>query len=415
MTQEERIIVFKFGIISSVIHGTHKNQAAYFRVMAKRSYDVPGLGEKKYKWRTFKRWLHRYRKYGYAGLKPKQRGDKGKSRKIGSPILEKIITLIRENNFHTVSNLYRYLLEQKIICIDDFTEATLRNALKARRISLKQTHVVPRKAFEMPHINMLWISDFMHGPYVKDGKAKRKTFLCVIIDDHSRLLVGFGFFFAENTFALMVTYKQGVLGYAIPLKFYCDNAKIFVSGYIHMVCARLGTALLHPEPHNPEPRGKVERVIRTIRDGFLRNNRDFSSYTLARVNQEFAEWVTNVYHRRSHSATGESPLKRYMNDLKNTKVREISAHEADEYFYNTIRRFVRKDCTVQVRNTYYEVPASYIGTKVEIRFPVDNPDDLRLFDSEKQVMKLTPLDKHYNAENTITYSFEYEDGEDEHV
>ncbi|MBU0566529.1 hypothetical protein KJ693_08570 [bacterium] len=45
----------------------------------------------------------------------------------------------------------------------------------------------PRKKFEKPHINDLWIADFMHGPhFIIDGK-KRKTFLVAAIDDHSRL------------------------------------------------------------------------------------------------------------------------------------------------------------------------------------------------------------------------------------
>jgi transposase InsO family protein len=409
MTEDERIIVFKFGIISPVIHGTQRNQAAYFREMAKKTYSVPGLGAKKYKWRTFKRWLHLYRKYGYAGLKPKTRGDKGKSRKITDGIQEKIIAILSKKEFHTVSNLYRYLLEQRIISIDDFTEVTLRNNLKVRKISLKRKKTIPRKAFEVLHINILWIADFMHGPYIKDGKAKRKTYLCVIIDDHSRVLVGYGFFFAENTYALEVTLKLAVLTYGIPVKFYCDNAKIFVSGYIHMVCARLAIALIHSEPHEPEPRGKIERVIRTIRDRFLRNNRDFSTYTLKQLNDEFSAWVREVYHKEKHSSIGSSPLQRYMKDLKNTKIREICAHEADEYFYNTILRYVRKDCTVQVNKKLYEVPPKYIGTKVEIRFPVDDPSDLRLFDGGKQILKLTLLDKNYNAENTIRYQYEQEE------
>lgn len=411
MTEDERIIVFKFGIISPVIHGTQRNQAAYFREMAKKTYSVPGLGTKQYKWRTFKRWLHRYRKYGYLGLKPQTRGDKGKSRKITDGILEKILNILNENEFHTVSNLYRYLLEQRIISMDDFTEVTLRNNLKVRKISLKRKKTIPRKAFEVIHINILWIADFMHGPYIKNGKAKRKTYLCAIIDDHSRVLVGYGFFFAENTYALEVTLKVAVLTYGIPVKFYCDNAKIFVSGYIHMVCARLAIALIHSEPHEPEPRGKIERVNRTIRDRFLRNNRDFSTYTLKQLNDEFSTWVREVYHKEKHSSIGSSPLQRYMKDLKNTKIREICAHEADEYFYNTIMRYVRKDCTVQVNKKLYEVPAKYIGTKVEIRFPVDDPSDLRLFDNGKQILKLTLLDKNYNAENTIRYPYEQEEND----
>lgn len=101
-----------------------------------------------------------------------------------------------------------------------------------------------------------------------------------------------------------------------------------------------------------------------------------------------------------------------MDDLSNTNVREISAGEVDKYFYNTIYRFVRKDCTVQIRKVLYEVPAKYIGTKIEIRFPVDNIHDLRLFDSGKQITKLTQLDKNYNAQNTINYSYDNEEEKD---
>lgn len=30
----------------------------------------------------------------------------------------------------------------------------------------------PRKAFEVPHINILWTADIMYGPYIKVGKKK---------------------------------------------------------------------------------------------------------------------------------------------------------------------------------------------------------------------------------------------------
>jgi len=68
MDKKQKIAVFRFGIISPVIHGNYKNQSRYFKEMARTEYDVPGIGRVKYKWRTFKRWLYRYRKYGFDGL-----------------------------------------------------------------------------------------------------------------------------------------------------------------------------------------------------------------------------------------------------------------------------------------------------------------------------------------------------------
>jgi len=79
----------------------------------------------------------------------------------------------------------------------------------------------------------------MHGPYATEGKKKLKTYLCAIIDDYSRLITGACFFLSEHSLSLQKTLKQAVLTYGIPQRFYCDNGKVFSSGYIHMVCAKL--------------------------------------------------------------------------------------------------------------------------------------------------------------------------------
>lgn len=134
-------------------------------------------------------------------------------------------------------------------CKAVFGEATLRNFMKASDLQLEGIEKKERKAFEMPHINMLWTADFMHGPYLTVGKKKRKTYLCVIIDDHSRVLVGARLFFSEGSLSLQMTLKDAILSYGIPRKLYCDNGKVFVSGYLHLVCARLGIALIHSKPY----------------------------------------------------------------------------------------------------------------------------------------------------------------------
>ena len=409
MDKKQEIAVFRFGIISPVIHGNRKNQSNYFKEMASREYDAPGIGKVKYKWKTFVKWLHLYRTYGLDGLLPETRLDKGKSRKINETLKNRIITEAKENHLKTVSNFYRYLIREKIIEPEYFTEATLRNFMKANNIAFNSEPGKPRKAFEMPHINMLWTADFMHGPYLKIGKKKQKTYLCVIIDDYSRLLVVAIFFFEESSLSLQITFKDAVLTYGIPQKLYCDNAKIFVSGYIHLVCARIGTALIHSKPYDSPSRGKIERLIRTIRLMFLPNINIDSNYNLQDLNCYLKNWVNLEYHRKIHTTTGQKPIDRYIEDLKNVKIKEISKNEADNFFYHTIYRTVRGDSVVSVCNSLYEVPAKYIGRKIEIRHPLDDPFDLRLFEDNKQVSKLTPLDKHFNAENTINYYKEEDD------
>jgi hypothetical protein len=100
------------------------------------------------------------------------------------------------------------------------------------------------------------------------------------------------------------------------------------------------------------------------------------------------------------------------NDMQqNYRVRKISSSEADNYFHHSMFRLVKNDCTVTIDNVLYEAPAKYIGKKVEIRFPLDNPEDLRIFEENKQCAVLTKLDKHYNSE----FKIRYKTGEEKNV
>lgn len=419
MTEDDKIAIFKYGIIAPVLNDSAINQTIYFQKAAELKYDYPGRMEKvSFHFRTFKKWLFIYRKSGYEGLKPSQRADKGKARKISEGISESIVCLCKDYDFKTISNLYRYLISKNIIERESFTEVTLRNFLRVQNISFESGEVKPRKAFEAPHINILWTADFMHGLYVSEGKRKLKTYLCAIIDDFSRLITGGCFYPEESSLSLQKTLKQAVLTYGIPERFYCDNGKVFSSGYIHMVCAKLGTALIHSKPYDSPSRGKIERFFRTVRDMFIPNlyigskgDNDAPVLTLETLNNFFRQWLLDEYNNNSHKGINDTPMDRYLGDIPNVRLRNISPSESDHYFHHSLFRLVKNDSTVTVDNILYEVPAKYIGKKVEIRFPLDNPLDLRLFENDKQCALLTKLDKHYNSEFKIRYNA----GEDNNV
>lgn len=410
MTEDDKIAIFKYGIIAPVVNDSSINQKQYFERAASREYDFPGKIERvRFNPRTFKKWLHIYRKLGYEGLKPSRRVDRGKSRKISYATGQAIAQLCDDYDFKTISNLYRYLIAEGIIKPENFTEVTLRNFLKANDITFDSQETNPRKAFEAPHVNILWTADFMHGPYVQEGKRKLKAYLCAIIDDYSRLITGARFFLYENSLSLQKTLKQAVLTYGVPQRFYCDNGKVFSSGYIHMVCAKLGTALIHSKPYDSPSRGKIERFFRTVRDMFMPNLYiNHQRFTLEQLNVAFSHWLLDEYNNNIHRGINGTPMDRYLADIPNVTVKTITPAEADHYFHHTIFRLVRNDSTVTVNNISYEAPAKYIGKKIEIRFPLDNPEDFRIFENNTQCATLTKLDKHFNSETKIKYSMEDE-------
>jgi transposase InsO family protein len=411
MTEAERIAIFKYGIIAPVINDSSLKQKQYFEKAAELDYDYPGKFEKlNFKARTFKKWLHLYRKRGYEGLKPSIRADKGVSRKISESTGNCIVKLFEEYDFKTISNFYRHLVSENIISQESFTEVTLRNFMQANNISFDSQEKKPRKSFEAPHINILWTTDFMHGPYVREGNKKLKTYLCAIIDDYSRLITGGCFFLSEHSLSLQKTLMSAVLTYGVPNKLYCDNGKVFSSGYIHMVCSKLGTALIHSKPYDSPSRGKIERFFRTVRDMFIPNlyinHKDF---TLEIINEEFLKWILNDYNKNIHGSIKDTPMNRYLADIPNVHIKKIDSSEADNYFHHTLFRTVKNDSTVTVDNILYEVPSKYIGKKIEIRFPLDKPDDLRIYENNSQCAVLTKLDKHCNSEMKIRYSKKEDD------
>lgn len=409
MTEDEKIAVFKYSIIAPVINDSSINQKKYFEKAAAIEHQFPGkINKITFHPRTFKKWLHIYRKKGFDGLIPSKRKDRGKSRKITIDIQESIVNLCKEYDFKTISNLYRHLISDGVVEPENFTEVTLRNFLKANNITFDSQDPTPRKAFEAPHVNILWTADFMHGPYIRDGKKKKKTYLCAIIDDFSRLITGASFFLAESSLSLQKTLKQAVMTYGVPQKFYCDNGRVFTSGYIHMVCAKLGTALIHSKPYDSPSRGKIERFFKTTRDMFIPNLYiKIQSLTLDTLNEAFRQWLLDEYNNNTHKGINDTPMDKYISDMANVKIKTIVPEEADNYFHHSIFRKVKNDSTVAINNILYEVPSKYIGKKIEIRFPLDNPENLSLFENNTQCAKLTKLDKHFNSETTqIKYSME---------
>ena len=192
--------LFKFQLIAPILNDKKIEQKRYFKEMSEKNFDLSCTKQKKFSSATFKKWLYLYKKYGLDALKGTFRKDKGKTRVIDDDLKETIKNLLNEYNFKTVSNLYEYLIQQSYIYENDFTYATLNTFLKNNNMLNPSTQKKARKAFEMPHINMLWMTDFMYGPYVYSGKSKTRTYLCAIIDDYSRVIVYAQFFDSQSVY-----------------------------------------------------------------------------------------------------------------------------------------------------------------------------------------------------------------------
>jgi putative transposase len=78
----ERIALKRYQIISPVLAEPARAQNEYFRTQAQHEHDFPRYGLRKVSVSTMKAWLKKYRKRGFEALKPKERCDGGRPRRL---------------------------------------------------------------------------------------------------------------------------------------------------------------------------------------------------------------------------------------------------------------------------------------------------------------------------------------------
>jgi transposase InsO family protein len=393
------IEIYRYGIISPVLHGSQQHQNEYFHRLSETGIKIPPDGGDIFHLNpsTFKRWLREYRKHGVQGLQEKNRSDKGIHRKIPSHLLDAITAITQEIGASSVSDLHRKLLMAKHITHETLSYETLRQFVARHQLLSPEKNPTPRKKFEKEFINELWMVDFKQGKNIRQGNRLRRSYLCAIIDDASRLLVGYEWGLNEDTTLFARTFKKAIAIYGIPHILYSDQGKVFRSHYIMELCARLGISLLNAEPYSPESKGKIERFNRTIQQMFYPIVKDFQALDCQQLNQDFDTFVQEIYHKKTHASLNESPLQKFQRLLNQVPMQRISQEQLEQFFFCSFKRKVRLDGTIVNQNIYYEVDMKYAGDVVDIRFPVDNPQRLFLFDQDRLIKELKPVNLVANA------------------
>lgn len=110
----ESVALLRHQIISPVIMESKRNQEKYFYEAAKRDYDVPGVGIRRYAVSTMKGWLNKYRKHGFKGLMPGKRSDRGIQKAISEEQKIRIRELRDEYMGMSVMAFHRLLVKREV-------------------------------------------------------------------------------------------------------------------------------------------------------------------------------------------------------------------------------------------------------------------------------------------------------------
>lgn len=325
--------------------------------------------------RTLEDWWYDYQQGGFNALTPKERADKGQPRTLNPEQQKWILEQARAHLAVPIKVLYRRWREQdpQLPSLNSIYRLLRQHQLhtQARRQQLRQPLGGATKSFEAPFVNDLWMTDFSPGPYLhpSEGAKAVATFLCVIIDDHSRLLPYAAYYLRADTQAFHQTFKEAIQRRGLPTKLYTDQGGPFTNEHTRIVCARLGVRLLHAKPYHAWSKGKAERIIWTIQQDFEAGLRlpGQGVTGLQELNARFSVWLQSVYHTRVHSSTGLTPTERYQRGAH--LVKALDPHlDLEQLFYHQVDRTVRRDGTVRLDCRLYEVDLSLRGLEVQLRF-----------------------------------------------
>jgi len=118
------------------------------------------------------------------------------------------------------------------------------------------------------------------------------------------------------------------------------------------------------KPYRPRTKGKVENMVKYVKNNFL-VLRNFINYEI--LNDEGREWI-NDKNNSIHSSLNKIPLEVFNSEEKD-KLNPLPEGKYEIYELET--RKVLDTATISFGNTYYSVPVSYIGKHVTCKLYYD--------------------------------------------
>ncbi len=364
---------FRLALIAPVIHGLYPDASrnAYYQRITENPLTLPDGSAFRYSPKTISKWVSLYQNGGIDALMPRERSDKGGTRVLTDTAIEEIYRLKEAFPRLNSTQIHRHLVEEAFIPASVSVCAVQRFVKKHDLKSARNPNMRDRKAFEEDAFGKMWQADTCYLPYITEDGLRRRVYCILIIDDHSRFLVGGGLFYNDSAYNFQKVLKDAVAAHGIPSKLYVDNGSSYSNGQLSLICGSIGTVLLHTKIRDGASKAKIERQFRTLKETWLYTLDLDSLSSLAQFNGLLKDYMRS-YNTSLHSGIGTTPLSRYQQTRASIRT-PASREWLEECFLNRITRKVNKDSTVSIDKVSYDVPMQFISSKVEIRFL---PDDM---------------------------------------
>lgn len=394
------LALFRYGLIAPVITNTHneKSEFEYFSKISANKFSFEGK-EVSLNPSTLKYWAYKYRKEGFDGLKRKTRTDFNSTRKISEETKNEIVNIKNTYPHITATLIYKKLAETGFINPNDVSLSTVTKYIRDNPSLFEETNNIDRKAFVMEFANDCWQADTSHGAYLTINNKKELTYLIAIIDDASRIIVDAKFYFNDNALNFQDSFKRGIKKYGVPKRLFVDNGSSYKNTQLSIICASIGTVLIHARPFSGASKGKVERFFHTLKASWLRGLNWNEIPSIDALNELLAEFI-NEYNSKEHSSLnydGElmTPHTRWFKDQN--LIKKLDNDFIDNCFLHTAYPTIRSDAIAHIKTRDFEVDMKYIGKKITVKY---NPNDFTeawIYENDKPVEMIKEVDRVANS------------------
>ncbi len=402
----QALALFRYGLIADLIQLPAGSRGLYARLRekAKVEYTIPGSIRTRVAMETLRHWLSAYRRGGFDALLPKGRCDRGRPRVLPQAVADALLSLKDTEPDLSIPQLIRAVYDSGAAPASlRLPPSTVHRLLSRAGLMHKASaehNPQDRRRFAFAHAGELWMSDVMHGPSVAvPGRGRRKCYLIAFLDDATRVVPYCAFALSETTAAFLPVFKQALMRRGIPQRLYVDNGANFRSQHLALVCAKLGVALIHARPYQPQGKGKMERWFRTARAQLVNRLTGADTDSLDTLNRRLWAWVEGEYHQAPHRGLeDQTPLDRWA--MSAQQVRLPGAHvDLEALFLFEVKRRVQRDRTVSLNGTLFEVDAALIGQSVTLRYDPGAPASrgVELWHEGAFVGRATALDAYANC------------------
>ncbi len=401
----EAVALFRAQVIGSLVCRddlTHGELAEALRELSAQPFRPPGADvSRTYAISTLERWLYRYRKGGLGALVPQRRSDRGHAQALDDAQKKLLVAIRKAHPRVSAALILRTLVSDGRLEAGVVTESTLRRFYAERgldRQTLKHAEHGPRRRWQSPRPNAVWHADVVHGPALRIAGKSVPLRIHGILDDHSRYVVAIEACATERESEMLRLIVKAMRLHGPPDVLYLDNGATYVGDTLKTACFRLGVALVHARPRDPQARGKMERLWRTLREQCLSHLHEPAS--LHDVQLRLLAWRDKHYLVTPHgSLMGKTPAEVY-EAYEPEHVTEPMLREA---LIVRGRRRVRRDCTVSVAGRDFEVAQGYLaGRLVTIGRCLLDPTEPPWVEHEEQRLVLSPVDPTSNARRRRT-------------